>query len=98
MSVFHPYYESTLLKLIASWVQFSMSIKPILPSILLSRRFYGIVSLAFSEFWHGARNTYEVVRDRTKKFFCPKIWENGPEMGQKQDFLNLLKDLVINFY
>ena len=24
--------------------------------------------------------------------------ENGPKMGQKQGFLNLLKNLVINFY
>ena len=31
-----------------------------------------------------------------KKF--PEDWENGPKMGQKQSFLNLLKKLVINFY
>ena len=33
-----------------------------------------------------------------KNWFCPKIWENGTKMGQKQGFLNLLKDLVITFY
>ena len=58
------------------------------------------MSLIFREFCHSARNPYEVVRDRARfsgrlsRFFCPKIWE----MGQKQGFLNLLKDLVINFY
>ena len=26
-----------------------------------------------------------------KKKFGPKNWENRPKMGQKQDFLNLLK-------
>ena len=36
--------------------------------------------------------------DFLEKFFCPKILENGPEMGQKQSFLILLKDLVFNFY
>ena len=47
------------------------------PSFRLSRRFLGIVSLVFSKCWHGARNPYEVVRDRAgfsrKKFFAPKI-------------------------
>ena len=36
--------------------------------------------------------------DFLENFFLPKMWENGPKMGQKQGFLNLLKDLVINFY
>ena len=61
----------------------------VLPSVLLSRRFLGIVSLVFSEFWHGARNPYEVVCDSRifwKKVFCPQIWGNGPKMGQKQVF------------
>ena len=30
--------------------------------------------------------------------FCPPNWENGPKIGQKQGFLNLLENLVINFY
>ena len=43
----------------------------------------------FLQYWHGARNPYEVVCDRAeyfeKPFFGPKIGE----MGQKQGFLNL---------
>ena len=31
-------------------------------------------------------------------FFCPINWGNGPKMGQKQDFFNLLKNLVNDFY
>ena len=31
-------------------------------------------------------------------FFCPQNLENGPKMGQKQGFLNLLGNLVITFY
>ena len=34
---------------------------PVFPSFRLFGRFLGIVSLVFSEFWHGARNSYEVV-------------------------------------
>ena len=41
------------------------SVRPsVFPSVLLSRRFLGIVSLVFSEFLYGARNPYEVMRDR----------------------------------
>ena len=36
--------------------------------------------------------------DFLEKKNCPQNWENGPNMGQKQDFLNLMKILVINFY
>ena len=52
------------------------------PFVFLSRRFLGIVSLVFSEFWYGARNPYEVVHDRagfSGKIFCPNVWENGPK-------------------
>ena len=46
----------------------------------------------FSKFWHGARNSYEVVHDRAgfsrKVFFAPKMGK----MGQKQGFLNLLEN------
>ena len=45
--------------------------------------YLGIGSLDFFEFWHGARNSYVVARDRTrvfgKTFFAPKTGE----MGQK---------------
>ena len=33
-----------------------------------------------------------------EKKFCPQYWENGPKMGKKHGFLNILKDFVINFY
>ena len=71
------------------------------PSFRLSRRFLWIVSLTFFKFWHGARNPYEVVRDRADfrwKIFLPQKLENGPKMGQKQGLLNLLKNIVINFF
>ena len=70
---------------------FRLSFCPsVCPSILLSVRPF------FSIFWHGARNPYEVVHDRTR--FSREIKENGPKMVQKQGLLNLLKNLVINFY
>ena len=37
-------------------------------TVSLSGRFHGIVSLVFSEFWHGARNSYKVMRHRA--IFC----------------------------
>ena len=39
---------------------------------------------------------YEVVHDRQINV-CPQNCKDGPKTGQKQDFLNLLKDVVINF-
>ena len=67
-------------------------------SFRLSGHFLWIVSLTFCKFWHGARNSYEVVRDRAwfsrKIFFVPKMGE----LGQKQGFLNLLKNWVIIFF
>ena len=66
----------------------SYKIGSVLPSILLSRGFLGIVSLVFSEIWHGARNSYEVVCDTAgysgKKFFATKFGkrvQNGPKTG-----------------
>ena len=47
----------------------------------LSDCFLGI-GLFFSEFWHGAKNSYENVRDIFwKNSFCPKDWKNGPKVG-----------------
>ena len=73
----------------------------VLSSVLLSRRFLRIVSLFFSEFWRVARNPYEVVRDRNgfsgKKFFAQKFGKMDQKWA-KNRVLNLLKDLVINFY
>ena len=44
-------------------------------------------------------NPYEVVCDSRifEKKNCPENWENVPKMDQKQSFLILLKNLVINF-
>ena len=57
-----------------------------LPSFRLLR-FLGIVSLVFSKFWYGARNPYEVVRDRArffgKKLFAPKIGKMDQEWVKK---------------
>ena len=36
--------------------------------------------------------------DFPEKIFCPKNWENGPTMGGKHGFLNLLKNVIITFY
>ena len=70
-------------------------------SFHLSRCFLGTVSLVSSKFWHDARNPYQVLCGSwifQKKNFCLKNWGNGTKMGQKQDFLNILKNFVANFY
>ena len=36
-------------------------------------------------------------KKKKKKHFCPKNWENEQKMGKKEDFLNLLENLVIFF-
>ena len=57
---------------------------PILSYYHLSECFLEMVSLDFSEFWHGARNPYEVVHDDLilwETFFCPKYLGNGPKIG-----------------
>ena len=56
----------------------------ILLSWHLSECFLGIGSLYFSEFWHGARNPYEVVHNSLifwKNFFCPKDLGTCPKIG-----------------
>ena len=71
------------------------------PSVFLSRHFLGIVYLVFSKFWHGTRNPYEVVWQSwnlQKKIFLPRKSGKWAKNGSKQDFLNLLKNFVINFY
>ena len=55
----------------------------------------GIVLLVFSKFWHGARNLYQDVCGRARFFWkkiLPQNWKNEPRKGQKQAFLNLLKN------
>ena len=60
------------------------------PSVLLSRHFLGIVSLVFSEIWHGGRDLYEVVCDRTgfprKISLCPKIGKKCPKWAKNSVF------------
>ena len=64
----------------------------------MSQRF-NFISFLFKP---PCKDPHEVVGDRAgffeKKNFCLKIWENEPKMVQKHSFLNLLKNLVINFY
>ena len=81
------------------WIRVCLTFRPsILSSFHPSGRFLGIVLLVFSKFGHDARNPCEVVPERTgftrKCFFAPEIGK----MGQKQGFLNILKNFVINFY
>ena len=56
----------------------------------------------FHIFWHGDRSPYEFVHDKTvafgKTFFAAKIGKMDQKMGQKQGFLSILKNVVINFY
>ena len=77
------------------------SVRPsVLPSVFLPRVFLGIASIDFSEIWHGARNSHEIVHDRAgisdKIFFTPKLGKRVQNVP-KQGFFNLLENLVINF-
>ena len=60
--------------------------------------FFGIGSLNFCEFWHDARNPYEIVHDRArvfgKNFFAPKMGK----WAKKKGFFNLKKNLVVNVH
>ena len=57
----------------------------VLPSVLLSRHFLGIVSLVFSDIWHSARNPCEVVRDRARfSRKCFENWGNGPKWAKNR--------------
>ena len=74
--------EKQSLKNNSIWVQLHF-LWFVLPSFHLSGHFVGIVSLVLSRFWHGARNSYEVMHDRArfsgKILFTQKIWK----MNQK---------------
>ena len=52
--------------------------------------FLGTVSLVFSKFWHGARNLFDVVSDRTgfsrKKTFAPKIQKIDQKWAKNRVF------------
>ena len=60
------------------------------PSFHLSRNFPKIVSLIFFKFWHGARNSYEVVLERDgfsgKIFFAYKMGKMGPKRAKNRAF------------
>ena len=91
--------------MVARWLQWNRVCPSLSPSFFLSfylsGDFLGIVSLVFSKFWDSARNYMQLSMtepDFPEKHFCSQNWENGPKMGQKQSFLNFLKNLVTNFY
>ena len=79
------------------WLEGSHQIGSVHPCFLPSGSFLGIGSLDFSVYCQGASNHYDVVHDNLiflKNLFCLKNWENGQKIG----FLNLKKNLVINFH
>ena len=65
------------------------------PSVFLELHHY------FSEFWHGAKNSFEVKRDRarfSRKTFLPEKLGKWSKNGPKQGFFNWLSNFVINFF
>ena len=77
------------------WLEKSYKLGSVRPSILFSAQtFFWIRSLVFPKFWHGARNSFEVVHDSWifGKVFLLEKWKNEPEIF----VLNSLKKLVIN--
>ena len=74
------------------WNRFCLSLPPdICMGVFFELDHY--ISLGFCQ---GARNHYEVVHDNLifLKNFSHQNWGNGPKIG----FLNLKKNLVINFH
>ena len=72
-----------------------LSVSPSIPLYICSSSFLGIGALVFSETQHGVRGQCVVLHDRGGFFDFFAI--NGG-MGQKQGFLNLLENLVIDFF
>ena len=68
------------------------------PLLLLSGGFLGIGSLFFSEIQHGVRGPCGIVFGSARFFEKIIFPQKMDKMGQKQDFLNLLENLVINFF
>ena len=66
-------------------------------SFFNSYLFFRFINKCKKEILRGAPPSSHVC-DFLKKSFCPKNGENEPKMSQKQGFLNLLEDLVINFF
>ena len=81
-------------------------IRTLRPSVYLSVQASSLdcIICFFLNFWHGVRNPYEVVCGRagfSGENLLPQNlgkWTKNKKMGQNKGFLNLLKDLVINFY
>ena len=67
------------------------------PSVLLSC-FLGIGSLDFSEIQHGVRCPYGVVCDRAGYLGKHSLSQKWIKWTKNRDFLNLLENLVINFF
>ena len=67
----------------------------VLPSVLLFGGFLGSVLLVFSEFWHGATNPPEVVRDRAgfsgNNFFKPQNLGKWTKNGLKTGFSEFIE-------
>ena len=89
---------------IFSWNHAENEVKRLFPNLFLFsvrssvrpsvRAFFLNFGMVLEPIWSCAWQSWIFC----KKCFCPKIWKSGPKMGQKQGFLNLLKDLVVNFY
>ena len=82
------------------WPEGFYELGSVRPSVLSYGSFLGIGSLVFSETQNGVRHPC-VVRDRTgffgKNLFDPKMG-NISQKWAKNGFLNLLENLVINFF
>ena len=86
-------------------IKYGLSVLPsILLPILLSILSVWALGLYHKFFWNCSMVLETCVKlcmaelDFLEYFFCPKNLEDGPRMGQKQGFLNLFKNLLINFY
>ena len=80
------------------WPEGSYELGSVRPSILPS--FCLKVFLGLAHFHHGVRGPCAAVRDRAR-FFEEKKKKIAPKMGkmeQKQGFLSLLENSVINFF
>ena len=81
------------------WPEGSYELGSALPSFRPSvGSFLGIGSLVFSETQHSVRWPCLVVRDRAGFFLKNLFAQKMGKMGQKQGFLNLLENWVINFF
>ena len=68
------------------------------PSALPSGSFLGIGSLVFSETRHGVRGLCGAVLHRARFFFGGVGGGNCPKNGKNELKMDLLENLVINFF